>query len=305
MLGAYHPVIADNVQRLQGDLRPRRGVVPHVGHRGGDAGGAARALPHAALASGALLRRLSRLVGRRAAGRRQSAAGARDLHARRRCPRRRCACCARARDIACVLVNPLQALHPNAGAPSDSSLVDSARSAHFDRDAYTDWLKRLRAVCTERDIVLIFDEVFVGFRLAPGGAQEYFGVRADLVTYGKTLGGGLPVGVVCGRQRPDEALPRRPAGRHLLRPRHLQLASLRDGGDERVPAAPGDAASAGALPRPRRVWNAGASAQPAAARRGPAGARSPTCRRSGPSATRSRRATTGCCSITCAPRAWR
>jgi glutamate-1-semialdehyde 2,1-aminomutase len=47
--------------------------------------------------------------------------------------------------------------------------------------------------------VLIFDEVFVGFRLAPGGAQEYFGVRADMVTYGKTLGGGLPVGVVCGR----------------------------------------------------------------------------------------------------------
>ncbi len=39
-----------------------------------------------------------------------------------------------------------------------------------------------------------------GFRLAPGGAQEYFGVRADLVTYGKTLGGGLPVGAVCGRR---------------------------------------------------------------------------------------------------------
>ena len=47
--------------------------------------------------------------------------------------------------------------------------------------------------------MLILDEVFVGFRLAPGGAQEYFGVRADMVTYGKTLGGGLPVGVVCGR----------------------------------------------------------------------------------------------------------
>jgi glutamate-1-semialdehyde 2,1-aminomutase len=42
--------------------------------------------------------------------------------------------------------------------------------------------------------------VFVGFRLAMGGAQEYFGVRADLVTYGKTLGGGLPIGVVCGRK---------------------------------------------------------------------------------------------------------
>jgi glutamate-1-semialdehyde 2,1-aminomutase len=113
------------------------------------------------------------------------------------------------RDIACVLVNPLQALHPNASAPGDSSLVDSGRSAHFDRDAYRRWLERLRAVCTERGIVLIFDEVFVGFRLAPGGAQEYFGVRADLVTYGKTVAGGFPVGVLCGkaeymrRFRPD------------------------------------------------------------------------------------------------------
>ena len=103
------------------------------------------------------------------------------------------------KDVACVLVNPLQALHPNSPAPGDSSLVDSGRRAGFDRVAYTDWLKQLREVCTERGIVLIFDEVFVGFRIAPGGAQEYFGVRADMVTYGKTLGGGLPVGVVCGR----------------------------------------------------------------------------------------------------------
>jgi glutamate-1-semialdehyde 2,1-aminomutase len=102
-------------------------------------------------------------------------------------------------DIACVLVNPLQALHPNAGAPGDATLLASDRTAHYDRDAYTQWLKRLREVCSARDIVLIFDEVFLGFRLAPGGAQEYFGVRADMVTYGKTLGGGLPVGVVCGR----------------------------------------------------------------------------------------------------------
>ena len=104
------------------------------------------------------------------------------------------------RDIACVLVNPLQALHPNANAPADSALVDSGRSAHFDRAAYAAWLKRLREVCTERGIVLIFDEVFVGFRLAPGGAQEYFGVKADMVTYGKTLGGGFPVGALCGRR---------------------------------------------------------------------------------------------------------
>jgi glutamate-1-semialdehyde 2,1-aminomutase len=104
------------------------------------------------------------------------------------------------RDIACVLVNPLQALHPNTGAPGDSTLLDSARKAHFDRGAYALWLKALRAVCTERGIALIFDEVFVGFRLAAGGAQEYFGVRADMVTYGKTVAGGLPVGVLCGKR---------------------------------------------------------------------------------------------------------
>jgi glutamate-1-semialdehyde 2,1-aminomutase len=103
-------------------------------------------------------------------------------------------------DIACVLVNPLQGLHPNANAPGDSALVDSSRKAQFDRAAYTAWLKKLREVCTVRGIALIFDEVFLGFRLAPAGAQEYFGIQADLVTYGKTLGGGLPVGVVCGKR---------------------------------------------------------------------------------------------------------
>ena len=104
------------------------------------------------------------------------------------------------RDIACVLVNPLQALHPNANAPGDSALVDSSRSSHFDREAYAAWLKKLREVCDQRGIVLIFDEVFVGFRIAAGGAQEYFGVRADMVTYGKSLAGGLPIGVVCGKK---------------------------------------------------------------------------------------------------------
>lgn len=102
-------------------------------------------------------------------------------------------------DIACVLVNPLQALHPNVPAPGDSSLLDSSRKASFSKAAYTAWLQALRKICDEKNIALIFDEVFVGFRLAPGGAQEYFGVRADMVTYGKTLGGGLPVGVVCGK----------------------------------------------------------------------------------------------------------
>ena len=102
-------------------------------------------------------------------------------------------------DIACVLVNPLQAMNPNGSPSSDTALIASDRSAAFDKEGYIRWLKDLREVCAARSIVLIFDEVFLGFRLALGGAQEYFGVKADLVTYGKTLGGGLPVGVVCGR----------------------------------------------------------------------------------------------------------
>jgi glutamate-1-semialdehyde 2,1-aminomutase len=105
------------------------------------------------------------------------------------------------RDIACVLVNPLQALSPNAPPPSDATLVTNVRRASFDREAYARWLGALREVCSARGIALVMDEVFLGFRLARGGAQEYFGVRADLVTYGKTLGGGLPVGVVCGKAR--------------------------------------------------------------------------------------------------------
>ena len=105
------------------------------------------------------------------------------------------------KDIACVLVNPLQALHPNANAASDAMLINSDRSATYNRKQYTAWLQELKQVCNERDIVFILDDVFMGFRLAYGGAQEYFKIKADMVTYGKTLGGGLPVGVVCGQAR--------------------------------------------------------------------------------------------------------
>ena len=114
-------------------------------------------------------------------------------------------------DIACVLVNPLQALHPNVAAPSDSSLLDSSRKAGFSRAAYTLWLKQVKSICEQKGIAFILDEVFVGFRLGLGGAQEYFDIKADIVTYGKTLGGGLPIGVVCGKKtwmkRFDESSP--------------------------------------------------------------------------------------------------
>ena len=56
------------------------------------------------------------------------------------------------------------------------------------------FLKRLRELCDEHNCLLIFDEVITGFRLAFGGAAEYFGIRPDLVTYGKIIGAGMPVG---------------------------------------------------------------------------------------------------------------
>lgn len=63
------------------------------------------------------------------------------------------------------------------------------------------FLQGLRGLCDEYGCLLIFDEVITGFRLAPGGAQEYYGVRADLVTYGKIIGGGMPVGAYGGSRK--------------------------------------------------------------------------------------------------------
>lgn len=62
------------------------------------------------------------------------------------------------------------------------------------------FLQGLRNLCTDHGTVLIFDEVITGFRLAFGGAQEYFGIQADLVTYGKIIGGGMPVGAYGGKR---------------------------------------------------------------------------------------------------------
>ena len=199
VLGAYHPVVADNAQRLA----QISGLDEVSFHMSGT-----EAVMQAVRLARYHTRRshLVRFCGAYHGwwGDVQPGVGnplpARDTYTLKEMDEDTLRVLRKRRDIACVLVNPLQALHPNGAAPGDSSLVDSSRHAHFDRQAYSDWLQQLRAVCSERGIVLIFDEVFVGFRLAPGGAQEYFGVRADMVTYGKTLGGGLPIGVVCGRK---------------------------------------------------------------------------------------------------------
>ena len=78
-------------------------------------------------------------------------------------------------------------------------LTSGMRKTESATDALSPMARPLRAVCTEAGIPLIFDEVYTGFRLAPGGAQEYFGVQADMVVYGKTVAGGMPIGVVCGK----------------------------------------------------------------------------------------------------------
>lgn len=107
----------------------------------------------------------------------------------------------RSKEIAGVIVNPVQSFHPNSPPPNDAVLLNSEMRDTRARDSeYAQWLKRLRDICSKYGVPLIFDEVYSGFRLAPGGAQTYYGVRADMVVYGKTLGGGMPVGVVCGQR---------------------------------------------------------------------------------------------------------
>lgn len=72
--------------------------------------------------------------------------------------------------------------------------------------AEKEFLKGLREICDEKGIMLIFDEVITGFRLAPGGGQQFYNVLSDITTFGKILGGGFPVGAFCGRREIMERL---------------------------------------------------------------------------------------------------
>jgi glutamate-1-semialdehyde 2,1-aminomutase len=75
-------------------------------------------------------------------------------------------------------------------------IVEPVQRIIFPVDGFLD---ELRAICDEYDVLLIFDEVVTGFRLAYGGGQEYFGVRPDLACYGKIIGGGSPLGCIAGK----------------------------------------------------------------------------------------------------------
>jgi len=103
----------------------------------------------------------------------------------------------RASEISAVLINALQCFHLNQSPPSDVVLSTNARKVG-PTAGYKEWLHKLRETCTRAGVVLVFDEVYTGFRLHPRGAQGAYEVKADIVCYGKTLGGGLPIGVVCG-----------------------------------------------------------------------------------------------------------
>ncbi len=80
-------------------------------------------------------------------------------------------------DTACVIMEPIVFATPQPG-----------------------FIEAVRALCTERGVVLIFDEMWTGFRIAPGGAQEFFGIEADLVCYSKAIANGMPLSVLAGKK---------------------------------------------------------------------------------------------------------
>lgn len=83
-------------------------------------------------------------------------------------------------ELAMILIEPSQGSNP--------------------RNDMKEFLNKLRSFCTANNILLGFDEIITGFRVAFGGAQEYYGIEADIATYGKTIGGGFPVGLIAGKK---------------------------------------------------------------------------------------------------------
>jgi amino acid adenylation domain-containing protein len=91
-----------------------------------------------------------------------------------------------ARELAAVLIEPVQGRNP------------SLQPKEF--------LQEIRKITLESETCMIFDEIVMGFRVHPGGAQAYYGIRADLCTYGKVAGGGMPIGILAGKAKYMDAL---------------------------------------------------------------------------------------------------
>ena len=307
VLGHYPSLVADNVARLA-RISGKAEVSFHMSGTEAVMQAVRLARYHTGRSHAVvLLRRLSRLVGRRAARRRQPGAGARDLHAGRHVEAHAGACCARGATSPACWSTRCRRCTPTAARPADSTLV--AQPAGQERRS-----RRLRGLAegAARGLHRARHRADLrrGLRRLPrwrlGGAQEYFGVDADIVTYGKTVGGGFPIGVVCGDHRFMKRF-------RDDRPADICFARGTFNSHPYVMAAMNEfllhletPEHAGALPRPRRDLGSGAPPRstggwPSAACR----IASPISRRSGRSATPPRRATTGCSSTTSGQRAWR
>ncbi len=229
VLGAYHPVVADNVRRLKA-ISGLDAVSFHMS--GTEAVMQAVRLARYHTGRTHLVRFCGAYHGWW--GDVQPGVGnpipARETYTLKDMDERSLRVLARRRDIACVLVNPLQGLHPNSGAPSDSSLIDSGRRAGFDRDAYaavarpaSRGLHRARHPAhLRRDLHRV-----------PAGAGRRAGILRRPRRHGDVRQDDrrrLPRRRAVRKARPHEAVPRGSPGRHLLRARHVQFASVRDGG---------------------------------------------------------------------------
>ena len=152
-----------------------------------------------------------------------------------RCRRRRASCATRRRTCWCSTTARPNRCRSSASARIELAavLVEPVQSRRRDFQP-VEFLRELRAITAQSGTLLIFDEVVTGFRAHPGGAQALFGIKADLATYGKVVGGGFPIGVIAGKrefmdaldggawQYGDDSMPT--VGRHLLR-RHLRASS--------------------------------------------------------------------------------
>ena len=181
VLGPLHPLVAENIVLLKSisgldEVSFHMSGTEAVGHGRGAAG----ALQYSPQAHRGVFGCLPRLVGRRAGGLGSERAISdcltlKDMHPASLDVIRR-----RAKDIAGVLINPVQSFHPNAPPPSDAVLLTSAvRQTQDLASDYVRWLQQLAEVRREYDVPLIFDEVYSGFRLAPGGVQAEI-VEQDL-----------------------------------------------------------------------------------------------------------------------------
>ena len=93
---------------------------------------------------------------------------------------------ANADDLAAVIVEPVQSRHPGLQP--------------------FEFLRALRQITADADVAFVMDEIVTGFRTHPGGMQAVTGIRADLATYGKVIGGGLPIGILAGKAKFMDAL---------------------------------------------------------------------------------------------------